>query len=112
MTGQGSKQFEQIKRGREQAKGSVNSSTGTLDLNRRYKTAGGHTVRSLRIVRTNKSVIGGKVSTSTYYHNIIAGQVLTQNQWLPAEWNERGQHPQEQYTLVEQMEDTIQGILF
>jgi hypothetical protein len=104
MTGQGSKQFEQIKRS--------NSSAGTLDLSRRYKTAGGHTVRNLRVVQTNKAVIGGKLTTSAHYHNIIAGQVLTQNQWLPAEWNERGQHPQEQYTLVEQREDTTQGNLF
>lgn len=45
-------------------------------------------------------------------HQIITGQVYTQNQWLPAHWDARGRHVQEQFSLVEQKDKHTQGSLF
>lgn len=77
MTGQGDKNFERIK-----------------------NAAKGDQVRGLKVERSNTLVIDGKVITVAHYHFIITGQIHTQNQWLAAEWDANGKHPQEQYDLM------------
>ena len=104
MTGQGDRKMDRIK--------NANQKQALLDVSRMFKTANGCTVRNLRVERTNKTVIGGKVITTAYWSNIITGQVQVKNQWLPAEWNAQGKHAQEQYNLVEVKPDVTQANLF
>jgi len=44
-------------------------------------------------------------------HQIITGQVYTQNQWLPAHWDARGRHVQEQFSLAKRQAYAGQSIL-
>lgn len=106
MTGQGDKNFDRIKK-EKSARGN-----STIDVKLNYRTANNLPVRNLRIKLTNKTVINGKVITTAHYHEIITGLVYTQNRWLPADWDARGRHVQEQYSLVEQKESHSQGNLF
>jgi hypothetical protein len=106
MTGQGDKNYDQIKREKDFWV------KPAIDVTKNFRTANGKPVRNLRIETTNKTVINGKVITTAHYRQIITGQVYTQNQWLPADWDARGRHIQEQYSLVEQKETHTQGNLF
>ena len=104
MTGQGDKNYDLIKKSKPQK--------GVLDVSKNFTTINGCLVRKLRVEKTNKVVIGGKVITAAHTRFIITGQVLVKNQWLPAEWDANGRHSQEQYSLMEVKEQTKQGNLF
>jgi hypothetical protein len=106
MTGQGDKNYDQIKKEKAFRVNSI------IDVTKSFRTANGKPVRNLRIETTNKTIINGKVITTAHYRQIITGQVYTQNKWLPADWDARGTHRQEQYNLLEQKETHTQGNLF
>lgn len=103
MTGQGSKQFEQIATSKAFA-------MTEPDVSKNYRTANGCAVRGLRAVRTNKAVVGGRVVTVAHSYFIITGQVKVKHGWQDADWNADGKHPQEQYSLVEVKEAQAQQV--
>jgi hypothetical protein len=104
MTGQGNKQYEQIRKSK--------ASADTIDVSKKYRTASGHTVRNLQVVKTNKAVIGRSVVATAIYHNIITGEVCYENKWYAAEWKANGQHVKPEHSLVEIEDSTVQGSLF
>ena len=106
MTGQGDKNYDQIR------KEKAFRVTSAIDVTKNFRTANDKPVRNLRVETTNKTVINGKVITTAHYRQIITGQVYTQNQWLAADWDARGQHVQEQFSLVQLKEMHTQGSLF
>lgn len=103
MTGQGDKNYAAIKNARQADK--------ALDVSKQF-TSNGCRVRNLSVHKVNYSVVGGKKVTTASYRNVIRGQVYTQNQWLDAEWDCNGKHPQTQWNLVQKREENTQANLF
>lgn len=106
MTGQGDKNYEQIK------KGKAARSAAALDVSKTFRTANGLAVRNLRVEKTNQVVINGKVITTAYQRFIVTGEVYTQEKWLPSIWDANGVHPQVQFNLVEHKQAATQGSFF
>ena len=93
MTGQGSKDFESIRKSKHIKK--------AFDVRLNYKTVNGCAVRGLRITSTNKVRIGGKLLIVAYPTVTIIGQMLINHEWTIGEWTPTGANINPEYSLVE-----------